>query len=186
MNSPILRDAAPEDLDAITAIYADAVRNGTASYELEPPDRAEMQRRYEALVGAGYPYLVAFRDGRVCGYAYAGAFRARPAYRFAVEDSVYIDPAQRGAGIGKLLLAELVNRATSLGFRQIIAVIGDGPGNQASVSLHCKLGFEHSGTIRGTGYKHERWLDTVIMQLPINGGTDGAPDVDSLPERSRI
>lgn len=174
------RDAIPADLDAITAIYADAVRNGTASYELDPPDRLEMQRRHDALVGAGYPYLVAQRDEVVCGYAYAGPFRPRPAYRFAVEDSVYVDPEMRGMGVGKRLLTELVARVTLLGFRQIVAVIGDGPTNAASITLHRKLGFEHSGTIRGTGYKHGRWLDTVIMQREINGGTQGAPDPDSI------
>ncbi len=183
MTLPVIRDADLHDLDAITAIYADAVLNGTASYELEPPDRSEMQRRHEALVRAGYPYLAALKDGLVCGYAYAGAFRARPAYRFAVEDSVYVDTDLRGGGIGRLLLTELIARVTALGFPQVIAVIGDGPGNQASVALHRKLGFEHSGSIRGTGYKHGRWLDTVIMQREINGGAQGAPDPDSLPER---
>lgn len=184
MICPTIRDAVPEDLDAITAIYAEAVRNGTASYELEPPDREEMQRRYGVLVGAGYPYLVAQNGGLVCGFAYAGAFRPRPAYRFAVEDSVYVDPDLRGAGIGRQLLMELIARASALGFRQIVAVIGDGPTNAASIALHRKLGFDHSGTIRGTGYKHGRWLDTVIMQREINGGTQGAPNPDSLPERS--
>lgn len=184
MICPIVRDAVPEDLDAITAIYARAVRNGTASYELEPPDRKEMQRRYGALVGAGYPYIVAQKHNVVCGFAYAGGFRPRPAYRFAVEDSVYIEPGMHGAGIGTLLLTELVTRVSVLGFRQIVAVIGDGPTNTASIALHRKLGFEHSGTIRGTGYKHGRWLDTVIMQREINGGASGAPDPDSLPERS--
>ncbi|MDH4987244.1 GNAT family N-acetyltransferase [Aminobacter anthyllidis] len=178
-----IRHALPADLDRITEIYADAVLNGTASYELEPPTRTEMGERFEALMEGGYPYLVAERDGAIIGYAYAGPFRARPAYRFIVEDSIYIAPEAKGAGIGKALMQALVDESTALGFRQIIAVIGDGHADSASVRLHEKLGFHHTGRMEGSGYKHGRWLDTVFMQLAMNGGATLPPDPGSMPER---
>jgi phosphinothricin acetyltransferase len=172
------------DLDRITAIYADAVVNGAASYELEPPGLAEMQARYQTLSAGGFPYLVA-RDaaGTVLGYAYAGPFRPRPAYRFIVEDSVYIAPEARGRGIGVALMRRLIEAAQAMGFRQMVAVIGDGHAQSASVRLHEKLGFSHCGRLEGSGYKHGRWLDTVFMQLAMNGGSTLPPDPDSLPER---
>jgi phosphinothricin acetyltransferase len=178
-----IRHALPDDLDRITEIYADAVLNGTASYELEPPTRAEMAERFEALMEGGYPYLVAEREGTIVGYAYAGPFRARPAYRFIVEDSIYIAPEAKGAGIGKALMQALIDETTQLGFRQIIAVIGDGHADSASVRLHEKLGFHHTGRMEGSGYKHGRWLDTVFMQLAMNGGAAVPPDPGSMPER---
>jgi len=177
------RSATPDDLDAITAIYADAVTNGTASYELEPPSLSEMATRFEALTSAGFPYLVAERQGDVLGYAYAGPFRARPAYRFIVENSIYVAPGARGLGVGRLLLERLVVEASRLGFRQMIAVIGDGHADSPSVRLHEKLGFRHSGRLEGSGYKHGRWLDTAFMQLSMNGGVETEPDPESLPER---
>ncbi len=180
-----LRRASHADLDAITAIYAHAVRNGTASYELEPPSRDDMAARFSALNDAGFPYLVAeTAAGRVVGYAYAGPFRPRPAYRFIVEDSVYIAPDLQGHGLGKRLLIALVEACKELGFRQVLAVIGDGSPESASVKLHAALGFRHAGTLEGSGYKHGRWLDTVIMQLSINGGNTTPPDKSSLPERN--
>lgn len=180
-----LRPAKPADLDAVTDIYAQAVRHGTASYELEPPTRDVMATRFAALTGPGYPYLVAEEaGGRVVGYAYAGPFRPRPAYRFIVEDSVYIAPDRQGRGLGRLLLGALVEACTILGFRQILAVIGDGSAESASVRLHAALGFHLAGTLQGTGYKHGRWLDTAIMQLSINGGNTTPPDARSLPERN--
>jgi L-amino acid N-acyltransferase YncA len=179
-----LRNAGVGDIPAMTRIYADAVLNGTASYELDPPDEAEMARRFAAIVEAGYPWLVAVGEGDIAGYAYAGQFRARPAYRFIVEDSIYIAPEAKGQGIGKLLLDRLIKEVESLGFRQIVSVIGDGANHVASIRLHERAGFVHSGTIAGSGYKFGRWLDTVIMQLPLNGGVSSAPDPDSLPERS--
>ncbi|MBT1158965.1 N-acetyltransferase [Aminobacter anthyllidis] len=181
--SMTIRHALPADLDRITEIYADAVLNGTASYELEPPTRTEMGERFEALMEGGYPYLVVERDGAIIGYAYAGPFRARPAYRFIVEDSIYIAPEAKGAGIGKALMQALVDESTALGFRQIIAVIGDGHADSASVRLHEKLGFHHTGRMEGSGYKHGRWLDTVFMQLALNGGATLPPDPGSMPER---
>ncbi len=183
MSNISVKAAVTADLDRITEIYADAVRNGTASYELEPPSRAEMGNRFDALASGGFPYLAAEKDGAVVGYAYAGPFRPRPAYRFIVEDSVYVAPEAKGQGIGLLLMRALVEAVRAAGYRQIIAVIGDGHADSASVRLHEKLGFRHSGRLEGSGYKHGRWLDTVFMQLPLNGGTAQPPDPDSLPER---
>lgn len=179
-----IRTAEEADIAAIAAIYADAVRNGTATYELEPPSVDEMAARFAGLKSYGYPRLVAEERGRVIAYAYAGPFRARPAYRFIVEDSIYVDPGAKGRGLGRLLLTRLVADATALGFRQMIAVIGDGHPHSASVRLHEALGFSPCGVMMGSGYKHGRWLDTAFMQLPMNGGTDAQPDPASLPERN--
>jgi phosphinothricin acetyltransferase len=184
MQALSIRDVLDADLASVTSIYGDAVRNGTATYELEVPTVAEMTARRDAMLAYGYPYLVAERDGVVIGYAYAGPFRARPAYRFIVENSVYIAPEAKGAGVGKALMRALIARCEQLGFRQVVAVIGDGGPASASVRLHESLGFSHSGVLEGSGYKHERWLDTVFMQLPLNGGNGRAPDADSLPERN--
>lgn len=183
MSSIALRDATEADLDRITAIYADAVTNGTASYELEPPTRAEMAARFAALRAGDFPYLVAETEAGVAAYAYAGPFRPRPAYRFIVEDSIYVAPEAKGRGFGKLLLEELIAGSRQRGFRQIVAVIGDGSPQSPSVRLHERLGFRHSGTLQGSGYKHGRWLDTVFMQLSLNGGTTTSPDPGSMPER---
>lgn len=184
MNTIAIRPASAADVPAIAAIYAHAVETGTASYELTAPDPEEMLRRYEALAGQSYPYLVAERADGVVGYAYAGPFRPRRAYRFMVEDSIYLAPQAQGQGIGRLLLSTLVEECTTLGFRQIVAVIGDGRRNQASVRLHALAGFRHAGLLEGSGYKHGRWLDTVFMQLALNGGTASPPDPQSLPERN--
>ena len=183
MSSTTIRPGVAADLGRITEIYADAVRNGTASYELEPPSLAEMTSRFDGLVSGGFPYLVAESGDIVLGYAYAGPFRPRPAYRFVVEDSVYVAPEAKGRGVGLLLMRALIEAAREAGFRQIIAVIGDGHADSASVRLHEKLGFRHSGRLEGSGYKHGRWLDTVFMQLTMNGGAELPPDPDSLPER---
>ncbi|MBZ9975709.1 GNAT family N-acetyltransferase [Mesorhizobium sp. BR-1-1-10] len=183
MSNIAIRPATPADLEAITEIYADAVANGTASYELEPPSRTEMGTRFAALAAGGFPYLVAEKAGAVLGYAYAGAFRPRPAYRFIVENSVYVAPDAKGQGVGLKLMQSLVAAVEAAGFRQIVAVIGDGRADSASVRLHEKLGFRHSGRLEGSGYKHGRWLDTVFMQLSLNGGASLPPDPDSLPER---
>jgi L-amino acid N-acyltransferase YncA len=179
-----IRPAVEADLDAITTIYRAAVDHGTATYELEPaPDRAEMLSRYQALTAAEYPYLVAEENGVVLGYAYAGPFRARAAYRFIAENSVYLAPEAQGRGLGRSLMEALIARCTELGFRQIVAVIGDGSPTSASVKLHTAMGFAMCGTMVGSGYKHERWLDTTIMQLPLNGGNMLPPDPNSVPER---
>jgi phosphinothricin acetyltransferase len=178
-----IRRAEAADLDRITDIYADAVRHGTASYELEPPGRADMEARFAALAGNGFPYIVVEENGGILGYAYAGPFRPRPAYRFIVEDSIYVAPEAKGRGIGRLLLEALIEEVRRLGFRQIIAVIGDGTPASASVRLHEKLGFRHSGKLEGTGYKHGRWLDTTFMQLSLNDGATMPPDPRSFPEQ---
>ncbi len=178
-----IRPASPDDLNAITAIYAHSVLNGTATYELEPPSRAEMESRFRTLTAQGYPYFVATRDGVVIGYAYAGPFRPRRAYRFMVEDSIYLGPEAQGQGVGRLLMEWLIEACRALGFRQIVAVIGDGKVNAASVRLHERTGFRHAGVLEGSGYKFGRWLDTVFMQLSLNGGASAPPDPDTLPER---
>lgn len=181
-NVPI-RPAVEADLPAIAEIYADAVRHGTASYELDPPSLDEMEKRFAAVTEAGYPYLVAELDGAVAGYAYAGPFRPRPAYRFIVENSVYVAPEAKGRGVGRALMERLIGAVERLGFRQVIAVIGDGSPDSPSVRLHEALGFSHSGRLQGSGFKHGRWLDTVFMQLALNGGASTPPDPESLPER---
>lgn len=178
-----MRPARIDDLPRITAIYADAVLNGTATYELEPPSIDEMAARFSATTESGYPYLVAARGDFVLAYAYASAFRTRPAYRFILENSIYVAPEARGTGIGRMLMASLITECERLGFRQILAVIGDGSPSSASVKLHERLGFRHCGTLEATGWKHGRWLDTVLMQLSINGGRQSDPDPQSLPER---
>lgn len=183
MSELTIRPAVAGDLDAITEIYADAVTHGTASYELEPPTRAEMAGRFDTLAAGGFPYLAAESAGRIVGYAYAGPFRPRPAYRFIVENSIYVAPEAKGRGIGRLLLERLIAEAERLGFRQMIAVIGDGHAQSASVKLHERMGFRHSGRLEGSGYKHGRWLDTAFMQLSMNGGVQTMPDPESLPER---
>lgn len=181
MPSLTIRDAAPCDIPAITGIYRHAVLHGTASFELDPPDEAEMLSRYDAMRAAGYPYAVAIAgDGRIAGYAYANAFRARPAYRWSVENSVYVDPAMQGRGIGRDLMIDLLARAEALGFRQMIAVIG-GAGHKASIGLHEQLGFEMIGVFKGSGFKFGQWLDTVLMQKALNGGSGTTPDETVYP-----
>lgn len=176
-----IRPARISDIAPITAIYADAVINGTASYEVEPPPQAEMEARFSAITQTGFPYLVAEDgDGTVLGYAYASHFRTRPAYWWTVEDSVYVAPGVKGKRIGSRLLRPLIGECETLGFRQVVAVIGDGEVNVASVGLHEKLGFRHCGRITGSGFKHGRWLDTVLMQLAINGGKETLPDAPPL------
>lgn len=169
----LLRPAGPADIPEITAIYADAVRNGTASWEWDPPDEAEMLRRMTALLDGKFPYLVAEENGRALGYAYAGPYRPRAAYRWIVEDSVYIAPDAKGRGVGKALVGELVAICERQGFRQMIAVIGDSA-SAGSIALHASLGFTHVGIVKAAGWKFGRWLDQVLMQRALGDG-DGAP-----------
>jgi L-amino acid N-acyltransferase YncA len=171
-----IRPARPADLPEITAIYSHAVLTGTASYEYDPPTLEEMTKRFEAIVANGFPYLVAHIDNRVLGYAYASHFRTRPAYRFMVEDSIYIAPDAQGQGLGTLLLGELLARCEAAGFRQIIAVIGDCAVNLASARLHAAMGFVECGRIKGSGFKFGRWCDTLMMQRALNGGADTLPE----------
>ena len=170
----VIRPAAAADVGAIARIYAHAVRFGTASFELEPPDEAEMALRQRALVEAGYPYLVAEIDSAVFGYAYAGPYRHRPAYRWSVESSIYVAPEAHRRGVGRALLDALIADAERRGFRQMIAVIGDSE-QVASIELHRRLGFEHIGALRSVGFKHDRWLDTVLMQRALGPRAATAP-----------
>ena len=174
MTKPHLRAARVADVPAICAIYGPAVTAGTASFELEPPDEAEMLRRFKAITEAGYPYFVAELDGQVLGYAYASAYRPRPAYRFTVEDSVYVGPNAQGEGVGRLLLGGLIDACVQEGFRLMVAVIGDSA-QYRSIALHRRLGFTFCGTIHSVGYKHDRWLDSVLMQLPLGAGDKTPP-----------
>jgi L-amino acid N-acyltransferase YncA len=170
----LVRSSRESDLDAIAAIYAHAVTHGTASFELDPPDRAEMARRRAAILEGGYPYLVAERDGEILGYAYAGAYRTRPAYRSTVEDSIYVAASAQGQGVGRALLAALIEACEALDFRLMVAVIGD-EDSHGSIGLHQSLGFEPAGILKGIGYKHGRWLSTVLMQRPLGRGMSEPP-----------
>ena len=174
MSSLEIRPTTAADLPAITTIYDHAVRHGTATFELIPPDLEEMTRRFRALVDGGYPYLVAVEDGRVAGYAYAGAYRPRPAYRFTVENSIYLDPAVHRRGIGHQLLRRLIAECAARGYRQMIAVIGDSA-NAGSIGVHSKCGFAMIGTHPSVGLKFGRWLDTVMMQLALGEGAGTVP-----------
>lgn len=169
-----IRPSTADDLAAITAIYAWNVDHGTGTFELEAPDLAEMARRRDDVLGKGLPWLVAERGGQVLGYAYANHFRPRRAYRFCLEDSIYLADAARGQGIGRLLLAELVARCEAAGARQMLAVIGDSA-NAGSIGVHRALGFEHTGILRSAGWKFGRWLDVVLMQKPLGLGDTSEP-----------
>ena len=174
MGKPIVRAAQREDIPAITAIYRPAVLHGTASFELEPPTEDEMARRYEAITGGGFPYIVAEVDDTVVGYGYVNAFRPRPAYRFSIENSVYIAPEQQGKGIGRILLDALIWISAAHGYRQMVAIIGDS-NQRASIGLHRALGFTFAGTIHSAGFKHGRWLDIVMMQRSLGDGDTTPP-----------
>ena len=172
--SPItIRASTATDLPAITAIYGWNVLHGTGTFELEAPDLAEMTRRRDDVLSKGLPWLVAERGGEVLGYAYANHFRPRRAYRFCLEDSIYLSDAARGQGVGKALLAELMARCEALGTRQMLAVIGDSA-NAGSIGVHRSLGFEHTGLLKSAGWKFERWLVVVLMQRALGSG-DAVP-----------
>lgn len=169
-----LRAATPADIAAVQTIYAHHVRHGLASFEVEPPSPAEMLGRFESITGPGYPYLVAADGDTVLGYAYASAYRARPGYRYTVEDSVYVAPRAVGRGIGRQLLTRLVAECERLGYRQMLAVIGDSA-NAASIQLHRACGFAHRGTLQSVGFKFGRWVDSVLMQRPLGQGDRTLP-----------
>lgn len=180
----IVRDAAEADMAAVQAIYAHHVLGGAASFEEVPPALEEMLGRRAAVLERGLPYLVALIGGKVAGYSYATTYRPRPAYRYTVEDSVYVDPARAGRGIGRRLLGALIARCETGPWRQMIAVIGNS-GNTASIALHERLGFRHAGTLRAVGFKHGGWVDTVLMQRPLGPGEASPPgtvQLDSAPE----
>lgn len=174
----LLRPAEARDIAEITAIYRPEVLAGSATFELEPPDEAEMARRWGGILGNGFPYLVAELDGRVAGYAYANLYRTRPAYRFTVEDSIYVRADAQGRGIGRKLLEELIALCTAGGSRQMMGVIGDSINQKGSVRLHEALGFTIAGRLPSVGFKHGRWLDTLIMQRPLGPGDSAPPESD--------
>ncbi|ODV14170.1 MAG: GNAT family N-acetyltransferase [Rubrivivax sp. SCN 70-15] len=169
-----IRPSLDADLAAITAIYAENVLGGTGTFEIDAPDAAEMARRRADVLAKGLPWLVAEAEGRVLGYAYANHFRPRLAYRFCVEDSIYLAASAQGRGVGRLLLAELVARCEALGARQMLAVIGDAA-NAGSIGVHRALGFEPAGVLKAAGWKFERWLDVILMQRALGAGDRTRP-----------
>jgi L-amino acid N-acyltransferase YncA len=174
----LIRDSRPDDVPAIAAIYGHSVLHDNASFELEPPDVAEIGRRRDTILRAGFPYLVAEDSaGRVVGYSYGGTYRPRPGYRFTVENSIYVAPHQQGQGIGGQLLPRLIERCEKAGFRLMVAVIGDSA-NQASIRLHASCGFRHAGLLPAIGWKHDRWLDSVLMVRPLGLGASEPPVAD--------
>jgi phosphinothricin acetyltransferase len=174
MIQTVVRLATVADIPAITAIYAHAVQHGTATFEIDPPNESEMADRFRALAEAGFPYLVAECDSEVRGYAYAGLYRKRIAYRYTLEDSIYVAPGCQGRGIGRALINHLLSQASACGFRQMIAVIGDSK-QPASIALHRAAGFQVVGTFAAVGFKFGRWLDTVLMQRPLGPGATTPP-----------
>lgn len=159
----IVRDACDADIPAIRAIYAPYVLRALATFEEDPPSEEELAARRAAVLERGLPYLVAEHEGAVAGYSYATPFRPRPAYRFAVENSVYVAQGLHGRGIGRALLEALIDRCAAGPWRQVVAVIGDS-GNAASIGLHARCGFRHVGILRDVGYKLGQWADVVLMQ----------------------
>jgi phosphinothricin acetyltransferase len=170
-----LREASDTDMPAVQAIYAHQVIHGTASFELEPPTLEQMRQRRADVGGHGLPYLVAEREGELVGYGYATLYRPRPAYRFTVEDSVYVREGMAGLGIGQALLSAVIQRCTEGGRRQMVAIIGNSE-NLASIRLHERLGFRKVGVFEAVGFKHGRWLDTVIMQRALGAGDASTPN----------
>ncbi len=173
MAAMTIRACEEADVAVIAEIYRHHVLTSAATFEVDPPDAAEMARRRRAVVDGGYPYFVAEEAGRIVGYAYASAYRARPAYRHTVENSVYTRPGCERRGIGRLLLEALIEACEASGFRQVVAVIGDSA-NEASIGLHAHLGFRMAGTLQAAGFKFGRWVDIVLMQRALGPG-DGAP-----------
>jgi len=172
--SLVLRDARESDMPAIQAIYAQHVRTGLASFEETPPDVAEMRRRRAEILARGLPYVVVECGAEIGGYAYAGPYRTRSAYRFAVEDSVYVAPGLVGRGIGRLALTEIIERCTAAGLRQMVAIIGDSA-NAPSIALHERLGFRQAGVLTAVGFKFGRWVDSVLMQRALGPGDAELP-----------
>ena len=172
----IIRDCLAEDMPHITAIYTHAVTHFAATYELEAPSLAEMSKRRDTILRRGFPYIVAEENGVILGFAYGNMFRERMAYRFMVEDSIYLAPQAQRKGVGSALLSELINQCTARGFRQMIAIIGDAENSLGSIGVHKRLGFKETGRMEGSGFKFGRWLDTMIMQIALNDGRKTLPD----------
>ena len=172
--TPAIRLCRPADMSAVTAVYAHHVTHGGGSFELEPPSLADMAHRHANVVQLGLPWLVACQGDEVLGFAYAGQFRPRPGFRYLVEDSVYVHPQHTSQGLGAALLAELIALCGQAGMRQMLAVIGDSA-NAGSIALHARLGFSHAGLLKASGWKHGRWLDTVLMQRALGPGQSCDP-----------
>lgn len=173
-SAPLIRDASEQDLGAIARIYARHVLEGLASFEEVPPTIEELRARRAAALESGLPCLVAQLHGEVVGFAYAGAYRPRPGYRYTIEDSVYVEAGRGGQGIGSELLTALIERCERGPWRQMLAVIGDS-GNAASIALHRRLGFRSVGIFASVGFKLGRWVDTVLMQRPLGPGDRTPP-----------
>ena len=179
MPESIIRAAAEGDFPAITRIYAGWVNDACGTFELVPPSEDEMKARYAYVQALGMPYLVAEKDGQVLGYAYAGPFRAREAYRYMAEDSIYLDPAAKGLGLGGALLDRLIHECEEKGVRQMVAVIGDSE-NESSIALHRSRGFADSGRFTSAGWKLDGWRDVIFMQKALGAGGTSAPDKPAL------
>ncbi|MGM3161369.1 GNAT family N-acetyltransferase [Dickeya undicola] len=175
MSSIVIEDARAEHIAAIRDIYAQHVQHSLATFETEPPDETEMRQRWLKIRDAGLPWLVATQNQQVLGYCYLGMHRTRVAYRFTLEDSIYLHPDHLGKGIGKRLLSAALSQAEQQGYRQVISVVGNSE-NQASLQLHLSLGFEQIGTLRSVGMKHGRWVDTVLLQRALGEGDASLPD----------
>lgn len=180
LKTSTVRDARAGDLAAVLQIYGQDVSGGTGTFELEVPDLGEMIRRHASVSALGLPWLVAETDGCIAAFAYAGPFRLRPAYRYTVENSIYVDRTHRGKGLGRLLLMELIARCQALGLRQMLGVIGDSA-NDGSIALHASCGFSRIGTMKAVGWKFDEWRDVVIMQRSLGAGQASEPDADGLP-----
>lgn len=177
MTNPVVRAAGQDDIPAIQAIYGHHVMHGLGTFELTPPPVEEMTRRWRDITAQGMPYLICTDGdgGAVTGFAYVAPYRPRPAYRFAVENSVYVQPGGARRGYGRLLVSDLIERCTALGHRQMVAVIGD-RGNQGSIGLHASLGFREIGCLPSVGFKHGRWVDVVLMQRALGPGDTTPPE----------
>jgi len=175
---PLIRPSRDEDLPAITRIYCHHVLHGTGTFETTPPSVEDMTARRADVLGKQLPWLVVEDDGQVLGFAYGNWFKPRPAYRFSVEDSIYLAPEAAGKGLGRALLAELMAELERGGIRKVMAVIGDSA-NAGSIGVHTALGFEHVGVVRSCGWKFERWLDIVLMEKTLGAGDSCPPQQDA-------
>jgi L-amino acid N-acyltransferase YncA len=178
----IIRECLPEDMAEVTAIYTHAVTHFAATYELEAPTLEEMSKRRATILRRGFPYLVAEENGIILGFAYGNLFRERMAYRFMVEDSIYLSPDAQRKGVGSALLGELIKQCTARGFRQMVAIIGDSENSHGSIGVHRRLGFQETGRMEGSGFKFGRWLDTMVMQIALSDGRSTLPDGTTIAD----